>query len=70
MLSLPEPLATLVVLGLKRIVTTGRTTRHRGLTLIYTPGLGGANGRTYPRKQQGPWSNGTCTDSPSSAGAT
>ena len=37
-LSIPEPMATLALLGVKRIFTTGRLTNHRGLTLIYTPG--------------------------------
>ena len=37
-LSVPEPLATLILLGVKRIYTTGRFTNHRGPTLIYTPG--------------------------------
>ena len=39
-LSVPEPLATLILLGVKKIYTTGRYTRHTGPTLIYTPGLG------------------------------
>ena len=39
-LSVPEPLATLILLGIKKIYTTGRYTRHTGPTLIYTPGLG------------------------------
>ena len=41
-LSIPEPMATLALLGVKRIFTTGRLTNHRGLTLIYTPGRRGA----------------------------
>ena len=40
-LSIPEPMATLALLGVKRIFTTGRFTNHRGLTLIYTPGRRG-----------------------------
>lgn len=41
-LSIPEPMAILALLGVKKIFTTGRFTNHRGLTLIYTPGLRGA----------------------------
>ncbi len=41
-LSIAEPMATLALLGVKRIFTTGRFTNHRGPTLIYTPGLRGA----------------------------
>ena len=39
-LSVPEPLATLIMLGIKGIYTTPRFTRHRGMTLLFTPGLG------------------------------
>ena len=39
-LSVPEPLATLILLAIKRIYTTGRYTTHQGTTLIFTPGLG------------------------------
>ena len=43
-LSVPEPLASLILLGVKRILTTGRFIRHRGITLIYTPGPVGVGG--------------------------
>lgn len=39
-LSVPEPLATMILLGIKKIYVTGRWTTHRGFTLIYSPGLG------------------------------
>jgi len=39
-LNVPEPLATLILLGIKKIYTTGRYTKHEGPTLIYTSGLG------------------------------
>ena len=49
-LSMPEPLASLALLGIKRIFTTGRFRTHRGITLIYTPGPARAHLMHLPKE--------------------